>query len=74
MPSKVPCRFEVENKHEVVDGICTDEVVTELVDIKCRPRKSRDVLQRCVAQGNLNIGDRWSESIDAECLGVDQIW
>lgn len=49
MPKKVLHGLKVADMHTMVDGACTDEVVTESVDIKCRPRKSWEVLQRCVA-------------------------
>lgn len=39
--------------HAVVDGMCTDKVVEELVDINGRSRKSWDVLQSCC--GGLRI-------------------
>lgn len=40
MLTKVPCGVKVVDMHAVVDGVCTDEVVTELVDVNYRPRKS----------------------------------
>lgn len=39
MSIKVPHGVEVADMHVVVDGVCTDEVVSELVNIKCRPQK-----------------------------------
>lgn len=49
MPTKVPRGVKMVDMHAGVDEVCTDEVVIEAVDIKCRSRKSWDVLQRCAA-------------------------
>lgn len=70
MPTKVPRGVKVADMHAMVDGVCIDEVVTESVDINCRPHKSWEVLQRCAARGRLNRGDRWDASIDAKCPGA----
>lgn len=72
MPTKVPHGVEVENMPEVVDGVCIDEVVTELVEFNCRPHKSRVDGKRLVAQGRSNRVDRWHPLIDVKCLGTDR--
>lgn len=57
MPRKVSRGVKVEDMHAMVDGVCTNEVVIELIDINCRHYKSWEVLNRCVAQGRSNRGD-----------------
>lgn len=74
MLTKVPHGVKVAYMHVVVDGVCTNEVVTKLIKIKWRPHKSWDVLQRCVAQGRSNRGDQREASIDAECSGAERGW
>lgn len=72
IPIKVPHGVEMEDMHEVVDGVFHDEVVIESIDIKCRPHKSRDVLQRFAARGRSNIDDRWNALIDSKCPGAER--
>lgn len=74
MSTKVPCGVEIAYMHEVVDGVCIDKVVAELVNIKCRPHKSWDVLQRCAAQGRSNRGDQREAWIGAKCPGAKRGW
>lgn len=56
MSTKVPRGVKVVDMHATVDGVCTDEVVTEWVNINCRPRKSWDVLQRSCRGVHLEEG------------------
>lgn len=64
----VPRGVKVADRYAAIDGVCIDKVVTELVGINCKPRKSWKVLQKHCRGVSLEEGR--TAMIDAECPGA----